>query len=206
MEAELTLLKRGGLPEDAPEAPRLVHASDPAYYDFLFGSTTAAQAMLGLLWRTTGGTLSHVGMTVWQHSGKLVALASHYPSSQAAALDAADDAQIAILEGLQKEYLCRSAELAWLFPHIPSQAWYLRTLVVAAHARSKRVGSLALMDIAGSAQRMGATELHTDVDSGNPGAVRFYLRHGFEIVTETRVPRLESFDLPASYRMVKKLA
>ncbi|SFN76125.1 Acetyltransferase (GNAT) family protein [Formivibrio citricus] len=202
MGAGLTLSKRSGQPDDALVASRLVYDSDPPYYDFLFASERAALSALNRLWLEKTGSLSHAGMTVWLETGQLTALASHYPAQQAAVLDETDEALLAA----DDECLGRSAKLAWLFPHIPAQAWYLRTLAVASRLRGRGAGSLILQDIAGTALRRGATELHTDVDSGNPGAVRFYLRHGFEIVTETRVPMLEPFNLPASYRMVKKLA
>ena len=191
-----------GLPGDAQAATSLVYDSDPPYYDFLFASQCAALSVLSRLWQEKTGSLSHAGMSVWQEANELVALASHYPAQRAVVLDDADEALLAA----DDECLHRSAKLAWLFPHIPAQAWYLRTLAVAPRLRGQGAGSLILQDIAGTALQQGATELHTDVDSGNPGAVRFYLRHGFEIVAETRVPMLEPFNLPPSFRMVKKLA
>lgn len=206
MGPELTLQTRVGRLREAAEAAALVYDSDPPYYDFLFGSPDGAQTMLARLWREENGSTSHARMQVWLADGKLLALASHYPAARAALIEADDAKHIARLDACDTQLSPREASLAWLFPHIPAHAWYLRTLAVAGQARGQGAGSQVLQNIARSAHSQGATELHTDVDSGNPGAVRFYQHHGFEIIAETRVPILEPFNLPASYRMVKKLA
>jgi uncharacterized membrane protein len=62
-----------------------------------------------------------------------------------------------------------------------------------------------LRHIADKAREQGYSLLLTDVDSGNPGAVRFYQRAGFSIQVETRVPALLPYQLPASLRMAKQL-
>lgn len=195
-----------GHPDEAAAAARLIYASDPPYYDFWFGSATAALHCLEIFWREPAGSYGHQAFGVWRDKQRLVALANHYPAAQAATFALTDTQAQAKLHGDLAQLQQRDAMLAWLFPHVPDDVWYLRTLAVDANYRGQQIGQLVLTSIAAAARAHGATELHTDVDSGNSGAVRFYQRQQFEIVTETRVPMLEPFNLPASYRMICKLA
>lgn len=199
------LIATGGHLAEAEAAARLIHASDPAYYDYCFGASDVALRCLAVSWRAEQGSLSHAEVAVWRAENELLALASHYPVARAVALQAADDA-LPLQDLVEVDLAAREATLSWLFPHIPADVWYLQTLAVAPQARSQGLGSRILHDIEQQARAAQASELHTDVDSANPGAARFYQRHGFVIVAETRVPALEPFNLPASYRMVKKLA
>lgn len=196
---------RPGRADEAAAAACLIRASDPPYYDFWLGPETAALACLEKLWRAPVGSLSHDRFQVWRERDEPIALVSHYPAVQEGELAAEDVIAQAQLRGDQAELQRREAMLAWLFPHLPDEVWYLRTLAVVASQRGQGLGARILDEIAATARAHGATLLQTDVDSGNPGAVNFYRRNGFETVVETRVPMLEAFALPVSLRMAKML-
>lgn len=196
---------RLGRADEAEAAACLIYASDPPYYDFWLGPQAAALACLEKLWRAPVGSLSHNRFQVWRERDELIALVSHYSAAQEGELAAEDVIAQAQLRGDLTELQRREAMLAWLFPHLPDEVWYLCTLAVAASQRGQGVGAQILDEIAATARAHGATSLQTDVDSGNPGAVNFYRRHDFGIVAETRVPMLEAFALPASLRMAKPL-
>ncbi|MBS1154962.1 MAG: GCN5-related N-acetyltransferase [Proteobacteria bacterium] len=196
---------QSGSPADAQAAARLIHDSDPAYYDFWFGSAQAALSCLEKLWLAPAGSLSHAQTNVWREDGRLAVLVCHYPAGDEARLAEADTQAQGLLRGDLAQLQQREAMLAWLFPHLPADVWYLQTFAVSAERRGCGLGSQVLADIESAARAHGALELHTDVDSANPSALRFYQSHGFEIVTATRVPMLEPFSLPASFRMAKKL-
>lgn len=193
------------LSSNAPLAARLIYGSDPAYYDFWFGSAPAAHICLEKLWQENLGGLSHAHCQTWQSNGKLAALASHYPAAEEARLLAEDAEVQARLHGDFSLLQQREAMLAWLFPHLPEDVWYLRTLAVSPEQRGQGLGSQALADIEHRARTHAASAIHVDVDSANPQALRFYQRHGFEIIAITQVPMLESYRLPASLRLAKKL-
>ncbi len=195
-----------GLPEEAAAAARLIHDSDPAYYDFWFGSPADALQSLTALWQAPDGSLSHVRFSVWREDGAIVMLASHYPARVAAQLAAADELAQRCLHGDLAGLQSREARLAWLFPHLPEDAWYLRTLAVGQDRRGSGLGSQALAAVVQAAREAGASAVHVDVDSANPRAVQFYRAHGFGLLVETRVPMLEPYRLPASCRLAKPLA
>lgn len=194
-----------GLAKDAPIAARLVYDSDPPYYDFWFGSSPAALASLEKLWQAPAGSYSHRSAHVWHQNGKFLALAFHYVAAEQAKLALADVQEQGRLRGDFHLLQQREAMLAWLFPHVPDNVWYLRTLAVDAASRGQGIGSRILEEIVTVALTHGAQALHTDVDSANRGAVRFYEAQGFELLAETRVPALASYRLPASYRMSKSI-
>lgn len=194
-----------GLPDDAGQAARLIYESDPPYYDFWFGSIDAALSCLDKLWRLPEGSYSHQSCQVWRKDAKVMALACHYPVAAETALALTDARVQGQLRGDLAQLQQRDALLAWLFPRVPDDVWYLRTLAVDASLRQMGTGAQILAVIVSAARAHGARALQTDVDSANHGAVRFYTRHGFEIIAETRVPALEAYHLPVSLRMSRPI-
>ncbi|MDR3410546.1 MAG: GNAT family N-acetyltransferase [Formivibrio sp.] len=196
---------RSGSADEAQVAARMIYDSDPAYYDFWFGSAHAALLCLEKLWLAPAGSLSHAHTNVWREDGQLSVLVSHYPSSDDIRLAEADTQAQGQLRGDLAQLLQREAMLAWLFPHLPADVWYLQTFAVSTERRGRGLGTQVLAEIESTARAHGALAVHVDVDSANPSALRFYQSHGFEIVTSTRVPMLEPFRLPASFRLAKNL-
>lgn len=194
-----------GSQREAADAARLIYESDPPYYDFWFGAADAAHTCLEKLWLAPVGSLSYAHSSVWRENGQLLALASHYPSNHESQLAQADAEQQSLLHGDLEQMNQRGTMLSWLFPHLPDDIWYLQTLAVSASRRGSGLGKQIMNQIENTARSHGALALHTDVDSANMGALRFYQTQGFEIVARTTVPALEVFRLPESLRMVKKL-
>ncbi|KAF0814256.1 hypothetical protein IGB42_01155 [Andreprevotia sp. IGB-42] len=195
---------RTGQPQDARQAAALIYQSDPAFYDYWFALTPELiVSNLARLWQAGEGSYSHAHHQVWLHHGELAALAAHYPASAGAGMAAALERQLDLLPLDASVLQRRTAELAFLFPHVPEQAWYLRSLAVNGALRGHGLGSRILHDIVLLAEAAGFGQIHTDVDNGNPGAVKFYTRHGFRTVVETRVTALLAQDPPASLRMVR---
>lgn len=194
-----------GLPSEASAAALLIYQSDPPYYDYLFGSSQAAQLQLACLWQMPQGGLSHKRVQVWRKADQIIALAAHFLCQHDAQLSAEDQQAIAQLDIDLPALLQRQTDLDYLFPPLPDQGYYLRTLAVCAQFRGQHVGEQVLNEIMAIARYQGAVQLYTDVDSGNPGAVRFYQRTGFSVEQESRVPQLEAFNLPTSFRMFKAL-
>lgn len=200
-------LHTAGLPDEAPAAARLIYHSDPAYFDLWFAEAPRRAAFcLEYFWHAHQGPFSHKNAWVWRDADQPVVLAIHYPAARDTALTAENNALLDALPLNSSLLRQNEARLAWLFPHLPENVWYLRTLTVDPEYRSQGVGQKILHEIEQTARAQGSNELHTDVDSGNPGAVRFYQKNGFELMTETRVPMLEKYNLPTSLRMVKTLA
>lgn len=196
---------RPGQPHDAKAAAALLYDSDPPYYDFWLGSQDLALTILAALWQRSAGAYSAVNIQVVHDSVGFAALFSAYPAAFENSLTQHSEAVLKAVHADALAMLQRENQLAYLFPRIPDDAWYLRTLAVAAERRGAGLGAQLLCHVEQQARDQGYSLLLTDVDSGNPRAVRFYQRAGFEILVETKVTRLLAHRLPASLRMAKYL-
>ena len=194
-----------GRPHDAKAAAALLYDSDPPYYDFWLGSQDLALTILAALWQQSAGAYSAVNIQVVHDSVGLAALFSAYPAAFENSLAQHSEVALKAVHTDALAMLQRESQLAYLFPRIPDDAWYLRTLAVAAERRGAGLGAQLLRHVEQQARDQGYSLLLTDVDSGNPRAVRFYQRAGFEILVETKVTRLLAHRLPASLRMAKYL-
>lgn len=191
---------------DAMAAAHLVYESDPPYYDYWLDNQQQALGTLAALWQHPAGAYSASENRVIVDQQGLAAVVSSYPAALEGALGAASDAALrAVCGGAAEHLLAREQVLAYLFPRLPDDAWYLRSLAVAADRRGQGVGAAIVAHLIEQARARGYRQMLVDVDSGNPGAVRFYAGLGFEILVETRVSQLLPHRLPASLRMAKLL-
>ena len=195
-----------GQSDDAQAAARLLYESDPPYYDFWLGNRAAALRLLQALWCHPEGAYSATHCQVLRDANGVRALYYAYPTIHEPDLELQSQRALRLLAGDGLDQLQqREAQLALLFPRLADPAYYLRTLCVSTAQRGAGLGAQMLRHIADEALEQGYSLLLTDVDSGNPGAVRFYLRAGFSTLVETRVPALLPYQLPASLRMAKHL-
>lgn len=191
---------------EAAVAARLTYESDPPYYDYWLGDRQRALTTLQALWRQPLGSYSAAANQVLRDQHGLAAIVSSYPAASEVkhAIDS-DCALRNVCSAVCEELMQREADLAYLFPRLPENAWYLRSLAVAGERRGQGMGENILAALMQQARAQGFTQMLVDVDSGNPGAVRFYSRNGFSILVETKVTRLLPHRLPASLRMARLL-
>ncbi|QLG88151.1 GNAT family N-acetyltransferase [Chitinibacter bivalviorum] len=195
------------LPSDAKRAAELIYQSDAPFYDYWFALPRELTLInLAQLWHAPTGSYSYRNAQVLRNSDEeVIALVFHYPAGYGAQLQIDDGIELNTL-ALDLDILrSRQSQLDFLFPHVPSDAWYLRTIAVHEPHRGHGLGERMLGQVIYAAREEGFTQLHVDVDSGNPGAVKFYTRHGFEILVESKVRNLTAFSFPASLRLVKSL-
>ena len=191
---------------EAAVAAQLTYESDPPYYDYWLGERQRALTTLQALWQQPLGSYSATANRVVCDQHGLAAIVSSYPAVAEAQLAADSDCALRNLcAAASEELMLREADLAYLFPRLPENAWYLRSLAVAGERRGQGLGANILATLMQQARAQGFTQMLVDVDSGNPGAVRFYSRNGFSILVETKVTRLLPHRLPASLRMARLL-
>ena len=196
------------LASDAKRAAALIYQSDAPFYDYWFALPPEMVLLnLAQLWQAEAGSYSYRNAQVLRNGDdELIALVFHYSAGYGAQLQISDEFELNIL-ALDIDILReRQYQLDFLFPHVPKNAWYLRTIAVDVAHRGHKLGERMLAQVCYAAREAGYASLHLDVDSGNPAAVRFYLRHGFEVLVESSVRPLTQFSLPASLRLVKKLS
>ncbi len=195
------------VPGDAKRAAELIYQSDAPFYDYWFALPRELTLInLARLWHEPNGSYSYRNAQVLRNAQEeIIALVFHYPAGYGAQLQIDDSIELHTL-ALDLDILrARQRDLDFLFPHVPNDTWYLRTIAVHEDHRSQGLGARMLSQVIYTARQAGFDQLHVDVDSGNPGAVQFYRRHGFEVLVESKVRTLTQFSLPASLRMVKSL-
>ena len=195
------------LASDAKRAAELIYQSDAPFYDYWFALPPEMILLnLAQLWQAEAGSYSYRNAQVLRNGDEeLIALVFHYSAGYGAQLQMSDDFEVNTLP-LDAEILReRQYQLDFLFPHVPKNAWYLRTIAVHPAYRNRHLGERMLAQVCYAAREAGYASLHVDVDSGNAAAVRFYLRHDFAILVESHVRPLAQFELPASLRLVKTL-
>ncbi|QKJ65389.1 GNAT family N-acetyltransferase [Deefgea piscis] len=195
------------LPSDAKRAAALIYQSDAPFYDYWFALPPELVVLnLAQLWQAETGSYSYRNAQVLRNSDdELIALVFHYSAGFGAQLQVSDAFEIGALALDLQILQDRQSQLDFLFPHVPKNAWYLRTIAVHPDYRRQHLGERMLAQVCLAARQAGYFSLHVDVDSANTAAVRFYQRYGFEVLVESTVQRLAMFKLPASFRMTKKL-
>ncbi|QZA76509.1 GNAT family N-acetyltransferase [Deefgea tanakiae] len=195
------------LASDAKRAAALIYQSDAPFYDYWFALPPELVLLnLAQLWQAEAGSYSYRNAQVLRNGDdELIALVFHYAAGYGAQLQVSDEFELGTLALDLSILRERQYQLDFLFPHVPKNAWYLRTIAVDAAHRGQKLGERMLAQVCYAAREAGYASLHVDVDSGNPAALRFYLQHGFEIWVESEVRQLAQFALPASLRLVKAL-
>lgn len=195
------------LASDAKRAAALIYQSDAPFYDYWF-ALPCQMILLNLaqLWQAEAGSYSYRNAQVLRNADdELIALVFHYSAGYGAQLQISDDFEVGTLALDGTILRERQYQLDFLFPHVPKNAWYLRTIAVHEDYRDRQLGARMLAQVCYAAREAGYASLHVDVDSGNAGALRFYIRDGFEVWVESAVHSLVRYALPASLRLVKKI-
>ncbi len=195
------------LASDAKRAAMLIYQSDAPFYDYWFALPTELVLLnLAQLWQAETGSYSYRNAQVLRNGeDELIALVFHYAAGYGAQLQINDEFELGTLALDLSILRERQYQLDFLFPHVPKNAWYLRTIAVDADHQNRQLGNRMLAQVCYAAREAGYANLHVDVDSGNSGALRFYIRHGFEVLVESNVHQLTRFQLGTSLRLVKTL-
>jgi len=193
----------------AEVAARLIIDTDPHVFDFWFeGDRRAALGYFEDQWPRPGGVFSHAHATAAQDSGELlgIELGMSARAQRAEWAHTFPSSKQKLSAGRFAHLLDAFRWMPFLIPPIPEDAYYVQHLAVVPELRGRGLGARLLARAFEKAAEGGYRSCHLDVIAGGPAA-RFYRRMGMEVLSETRVPRLElEQGVPPHARMVKKLA
>ena len=190
-------------------AARLIFDTDPHLFDFWFARDRAlALDYFADQWPRAGGVFSHVHATAARSGAALLGI-EHGLDARAQRAQWAHTlpATKQLLSAPQFAHLLDAFRwVPFLIPPLPEDAYYVQHLAVSTELRGRGIGARLLEHAFGKAARGAYRSVHLDVVADSP-AVRFYRRMGMEVLSETRVPRLESdYGVSAHLRMTKSLA
>jgi len=191
--------------DHATSAAKLIYATDPAVWDYLFASNREGfdQYASGL-WLSPDNNFSHSETVAFYHQGELAALEMGYKGANERVLRRSMNSELTnILDPSVLHTLINMAEdIDYLTAYIPDNAYYLHFLSVSETLRGQGVGKSLLHNAIARAKAMNCNSIHLDVYSDNP-AVGLYQSFGFNIVVKTQFPNKAA--LPPHYRMIRPL-
>jgi ribosomal protein S18 acetylase RimI-like enzyme len=196
-----------GRPEDGFAAARLICSTDPELYDLLSGGRfDLAEAFVAGQWRRDDCLFSHRFALVSRSETGLAGLVLGYTGVQHNCLPQNREPGTEIPADFLATRELLLGEASYLFPAVPASAYYVQNLAVAPLARRKGLGR-ALTEVAFAVgRREKCVTCHLDVAASNSEAVALYLGMGFEVLVETRVPKLaQRHKVGTHYRLVRPI-
>lgn len=192
-------------PELASQASALIHATDPALWDYMFKDDAGAyQQFVQGLWLQPGNSFSHSEAMVIRDGDQMCGLELGFAGSAAKKLSEAIGSHISDL--LKPEqiggFITQAADVGLLTPVKPEDAYYLQFLSVSSLYQGKGVGRVLINNCFERAKKLGCASVHLDVYVDNP-AVGLYQSFGFRIASQTSLPGND--EVPVHYRMIKPL-
>jgi ribosomal protein S18 acetylase RimI-like enzyme len=193
-----------GRPEDAPIAARLIAETDRDLFSFYAGGSLSAWIEISEHeWRHERGIYSYTMADVVRVGATIHGLVVGYSSRRHLEIDwSLGSSAPYVSADLMARIQAVRHVVFFVFPAIPDGVWYVQNIAVATEAQGKGLGRFLMEAIEARAARAGCAALHLDVDSSSP-AVQFYLRLGFEVLAETRVPSIPG--VHAHYRMIRRI-
>jgi ribosomal protein S18 acetylase RimI-like enzyme len=170
------------------------------------GDRNARESCFSAWWDSDDSMFSHRLSRVISEGGEPVGLELGYTHAEkASAVEATVAIAAKVLQPAAREHLLSAfLWLTYLCPPIPDRAYYVQWLATDRHIQGRGLGKQLLTEAFVRSRSNGFLEVQLDVKSTNP-AVGFYTHLGMQILSESRVPFLEQYDIPAHYRMVKYL-
>lgn len=167
-------------------ASGLIHAADPAQFDYVYGRS--AKRMLGRGWAKETGLYSHRLASCIARAGEIVAL------ELGCRADELEERHRETRASLDQEARGRFDTFWLLLPRVPPGVYYLSFLSVAEPLRGQGLGTRLLTLAVQRARRQGcwAMQIHA---AGGSDCIGLYRRLGFRPVcrtTLTEFPRLDA--------------
>jgi ribosomal protein S18 acetylase RimI-like enzyme len=190
--------------DDAREAARLIAETDRGLFRYCGGGSLDLWVDLATHeWRHEHGVYSHTLSHVVRAGGGLEGLLIGYTAERHGLIDWRFSGATAHLDPqVIGRIRTMFGTVAFLFPAIPEEAYYIQNVAVAEEARGRGLGRFLMESAFDLGRAAGCRACHLDVDSST-SAVAFYQHLGMDALVETFVPRLPG--VSAHYRMVKEL-
>ena len=180
-----TIAIRPGLPEDAPQAARLMREAGDMLMDFLAGfrGRGATETVLADLWNVPGTRFSREQARVALVNGRPSGILIGYPQERMPALDRATGRALFSIQGWS--FILRALRhpfLSWRMSSLPEAEpgdWYVCVLAVDVEFRGRGLGAALLGDAEDGARNAGAKRISLMVSGKNGPARALYERFGF---------------------------
>jgi ribosomal protein S18 acetylase RimI-like enzyme len=194
-------------PHQCDAAAPLMWDTNPSFFAYLFGGDEkTALRFLARQFEAERSIYSHAHCTTALAGDRLLGIELGWDrDTQRELLGETMQLAAALLSVDQlAHFRAASSLLLYLAPPIPRHTYYVLHLAAARDGRGKGMGARLLNEAFARARARGYPQCQLDVAKENR-AVQSYQRLGMEVLSESRVPRLEKHGLGANLRMVKEL-
>ena len=202
------ILLQPATPAQAVAAAPLLFDTDPHLFAAFFGNDRdLALRFFTAQWQQVQTLFSHRYCTAALVRSDLVGIELGYDrmTQEAAGRGTAQHVAEVLTPDELSHFMKVVRYTPYLMPPTPEDTYYILHLAAAPAVRGMGVGALLLENACERAKGNGYSFCQLDVASDNP-AVRFYLRMGMQILSESRVvPLQEQYGVQSHYRMVKAL-
>ena len=194
-----------GTPEDAAEIKALIYQSVHELMDFMFQSRPRAEQVLEKLLQRPNGQFGYRYVAVMKDGKNTVGVVLGYSRKQFLQAELPGAVNMLRATPISRwPFLIGtvSKALANYVPPPADDAYYINNIAVNTAARGQGYGTKLLAYIVDEARSQGYRSLELDVTHVNDGAIRFYQRNGFAIVSESGSAELfDRYRLPVLKRM-----
>ena len=194
-----------GSAEHADSISRLIYQSVHELMDFMFQSQARAEPVLTRLLRRPSGQFGYRYVSVMLDGDKTVGVVLGYSREQLQQAElpgAINMLRAAPLASWWHLVVTVNKALSGYVPPPSQGAFYINNIAVDADARGKGYGTELLNRVIEDARQQGYRSLELDVTHINQGAIRFYQRNGFAVVSESGSEELfHLYRLPVLKRM-----
>jgi ribosomal protein S18 acetylase RimI-like enzyme len=192
-----------GRPGDAAVAAEMIAETDKGLFSYCGGGNLRLWVEVAEWeWREERGIYSHRMSRVARLDGGMVGLLISYSSRQSATIDWSFASSRAHMPEDRWGRVAAAYPLAaFLFPAIPTDAYYVQNIVTHPSVQGSGLGvGRRLMELAFEQGRSeGCKTCHLDVDGSTP-AVGFYEHLGLRVLVKTQVPSIPG--VSTHFRMV----
>jgi ribosomal protein S18 acetylase RimI-like enzyme len=195
------------LPRQAVSAAVLIFDTDPALWNCLFSNDLrSALRFFEEEWQAEESVFGHsLGTTATLDGGLMgIELGFDRATRERYQSGTGRRGRACLSPETLKGFRANGRYVPYLIPPTPKEVYYVQFLSIAPQVRGRGLGSRLLGNAFARAKQQGYKACQLDVSSDNQ-AVAFYLRMGMEILSESRVIRLEERGVHSHYRMVKAL-
>jgi ribosomal protein S18 acetylase RimI-like enzyme len=202
------LILRNAKPEDAGTARELVYFAGQCFFNHTFGFGKEKEKALDFIeyaFAKEAGAFSYKFACITELKGDILGLELGYDGETKREQDSIVEKQIMTYYKVFQlvRLFRRGLHVKKFFKEVPEDAYYLASIAVFPKYRRKGIGNELMNCVFNKMNEKKLKKCMLDVSITKDSTIKFYEKYGFEIVGESRSPRLEKrYNLEGQYRMI----
>lgn len=190
---------------DSAALTECIYESSHELMDFMFASRSEAIPILTKQVLQSRGLFSHKFGYIYRHDNQIKGAVVGYSRQHMQQQEFAGAIQLLLTVPLKLKWHLLTAVRKALNNYVPlpsEESFYINNIAVFSEYRGQGIGSDILNNLCAWLQKQNISSIELDVTQCNKGAINFYQRYGFHIVSQSGSAALEQqYQLPILLRM-----